>query len=303
MPNAYNKIQKRDGTVLMDLTSDTVTPNSLVSGYTAHDRSGQPVVGSVVISPITYGNVESGLSGMFRGQSLGSGTSFANASTSAQKTAISSGTFNGIFVGDYWTINNRVYRVADINYWLHITDGNVDFTTNHLVIVPDAAMGTGKMNSTASSLGGYSGSYMRSNNSSALNTAKSTIQSDFGNYLLTHRALISSNSEDGDGVRTSSVVWADSTVELMNEIMVFGHWFNKRVFTGMDLIKTDAQQQLSLFRIAHPFVNLGRYAYWLRDVASTKKFASVDATGLGADNEANTNLAVRPVFAIRGTTS
>ena len=33
------------GTTLIDLTSDTVEPSKLISGYTAHDKAGEPIVG------------------------------------------------------------------------------------------------------------------------------------------------------------------------------------------------------------------------------------------------------------------
>lgn len=53
MPNPYkNKVQLSDGTVLIDITGDTVTANTLLSGITAHDRSGAPVTGSVTF--VTY---------------------------------------------------------------------------------------------------------------------------------------------------------------------------------------------------------------------------------------------------------
>ena len=41
---AINKIEY-DSNVLIDLTNDTVTPARIISGYTAHDRSGEPIVG------------------------------------------------------------------------------------------------------------------------------------------------------------------------------------------------------------------------------------------------------------------
>ena len=40
------------GTVLIDLTNDTVTANSLLSGATAHDRGGNAINGAVQF--ITY---------------------------------------------------------------------------------------------------------------------------------------------------------------------------------------------------------------------------------------------------------
>lgn len=43
---ANNKVVLSDGTVLIDLTSDTVAASYLLSGYTAHDRSGASITGS-----------------------------------------------------------------------------------------------------------------------------------------------------------------------------------------------------------------------------------------------------------------
>lgn len=45
---ANNKVQLSDGTVLLDLTGDTVTPETLMAGVTAHDAAGNPIVGTVV---------------------------------------------------------------------------------------------------------------------------------------------------------------------------------------------------------------------------------------------------------------
>lgn len=47
MPNQYkNKVILGDGTVLIDLTADTVDAAHLLSGYTAHAASGAPVTGT-----------------------------------------------------------------------------------------------------------------------------------------------------------------------------------------------------------------------------------------------------------------
>lgn len=45
---AKNKIIYGDET-LIDLTSDTVSPSTLLSGETAHDRSGESIVGTVTV--------------------------------------------------------------------------------------------------------------------------------------------------------------------------------------------------------------------------------------------------------------
>lgn len=46
MPNTYNnKVVLASGEVLIDLTADTVDAAHLLSGYTAHDKSGAPITG------------------------------------------------------------------------------------------------------------------------------------------------------------------------------------------------------------------------------------------------------------------
>ncbi len=49
---ANNKVQLSDGTVLLDLTGDTVTPETLLSGVTAHDAAGDRITGAV--APVRY---------------------------------------------------------------------------------------------------------------------------------------------------------------------------------------------------------------------------------------------------------
>ena len=44
---AFNKLRKKDGTVLIDLTTDTVITNKLAEGYTAHDKHGNVITGTL----------------------------------------------------------------------------------------------------------------------------------------------------------------------------------------------------------------------------------------------------------------
>lgn len=43
---ANNKVQLSDGTVLLDLTGDTVTPETLMAGVIAHNAAGERIVGT-----------------------------------------------------------------------------------------------------------------------------------------------------------------------------------------------------------------------------------------------------------------
>lgn len=48
MANQYvNKVEQADGTVLMDISSDTVAAGKMLSGITAHGKNGAPVTGNI----------------------------------------------------------------------------------------------------------------------------------------------------------------------------------------------------------------------------------------------------------------
>ena len=237
-----------------------------------------------------------GKSGIYRGANLGTGATFSAASTSAQRSAIADGTFTGLFVGDYWTINNRIYRIADFNYWKH--SGDVNFNVNHIVIVPDSALGEGKMNASAITDGAYAGSKLYSDSSSALNTARTTIADDFGGYLAQHREYLANAVTNG---AESGGAWFDSTVELMNEWMVYGrpNW-TKKSPTNRNHLYTIDKAQLALFRLNPKMINL-RFSYWLRNVASATNFTRVINSGGTSNAGATVSQYIRPAFAVKGT--
>lgn len=62
---ANNKIQLKSGEVLMDLSGDTVTPETLLAGTTAHNAAGEPITGTAE----SGSDVSLGLSGASAGQS------------------------------------------------------------------------------------------------------------------------------------------------------------------------------------------------------------------------------------------
>ena len=83
---------------------------------------------------------------IYRGISLGTSVS------AAQYAAISAGTFEDMYIGDYWTINSVVWRIAAFDYYL--TTGNTACNTHHVVIVPDTNLYTHVMNDTNITTGG-----------------------------------------------------------------------------------------------------------------------------------------------------
>lgn len=52
---AYNKFVVNNLT-LLDLTSDTISADKLLNGYTAHDKSGNEIVGTLTLATVYTGS-------------------------------------------------------------------------------------------------------------------------------------------------------------------------------------------------------------------------------------------------------
>ena len=243
-----------------------------------------------------YANSVTGTAGfhnsIYRGKNLGTSV------TAAQYAAISAGTFDDMFVGDYWVINGVTWRIAGFDYWLH--HGDTECTTHHVVIVPDTNLATGGLNSTNITTGAYVGSdyYTGANSNTLKATAKSAIEGAFtAAHILTHREYLKNAVTNG---YESAGAWYDSTFELMTEQMVygckvFGNCIND---TNVPASYTIDNAQLPLFRLDHSRI-CNRAAWWLRDVASAAYFALVDGSGGCGYAGASYSFGVRPAFGIR----
>lgn len=226
---------------------------------------------------------------IFRGKNLG--TAF----TAAQKAEIKAGTFKGFFIGDYWSIGDRIWRIVDINYWLN--SGDASCTTPHLVIMPDQSLYSAKMNETNITTGGYVGSQMYTAN---LANAKTLVNSAFGSAnILNHREYLTNAVTNG---YPSAGAWYDSTVELPNEIMMYGSLVFTPAGDGSFVPNryTIDKTQLALMKMYPRFINPGRYWYWLRDVVSSARFAGVGYHGNPDSSGASPSGGVRPVFGLVG---
>lgn len=222
----------------------------------------------------------------YRGKNLGSSV------TAAQKAAIQNGSFDGLFIGDYWTIGGVKWLIADMDYWYNC--GDTAFTKHHLVIIPETALYNAQMNATNTTEGGYVNSAMYKTN---LASAKSTISSAFGDMVLTHRELLTNAVTNG---RPSGGAWYDSTVELPNKCMMYGHMHFSPTSDGSTIpyIYTIDKTQLSLFALRPQLIVNRSYSQWLRDVVSSAHFADVTHVGTASCVSASSSLGVRPVFAI-----
>lgn len=223
---------------------------------------------------------------LFRGKNLGT------ALTAVQKAAIKDGSFKGMFLGDYWSIGGRIWRIVDMDYWYNC--GDTAFTSHHLVIMPDEALYNAQMNTTNVTTGGYVGSAMYKSN---LANAKTIVNAAFQGSVLTHREYLCNAVANG---RPSGGAWFDSSIELPNEPMMYGHPHFSPTSDGSTVpnIYTISKTQLALFMVCPRFIVNRSYNQWLRDVVSSAHFALVYYNGSTHYHYASTSLGVRPVFPV-----
>lgn len=223
---------------------------------------------------------------LFRGKNLGT------ALTAVQKAAIKDGSFKGMFLGDYWSIGGRIWRIVDMDYWYNC--GDTAFTSHHLVIMPDEALYNAQMNTTNITTGGYVGSEMYKKN---LANAKTIVNAAFQGSVLTHREHLCNAVANG---KQSGGAWFDSSIELPSEIMMYGHIHFGNASDGNTIpnIYTPSKTQLALFMVCPRFITDRSHAQWLRDVVSSAYFAIVSNTGLTSCDGASNSYGVRPVFPV-----
>ena len=245
-----------------------------------------------------------GHNGIYRGQYLGSSY------TSAQKSMITGGTFDDLYIGDYWTIGGIDYVICHFDYYYRCSDSDVNY--HHAIMMPRGNLtglsftainsesptnGTaqwcaGTTNTTA---GGYIGSRMRTVIMPACDTK---VKAAFGaaNVHAISELYPNSFSSASDG-RAKGWDWTttDLICDLCNETMVYGHqvWGKGETEEGWE-VGID-KWQLAIFALNPHFANR-RAHWWLRSVRSAAIAANVTNTGTANTGGAANAHGVRPRF-------
>lgn len=281
-PASGNIIPIHDGTGLKGITFQNLA-----------NKVNEPMDNKV--APLLFNNAGAH-NAIYRGKNLGTSV------TAAQYAAISAGTFDDMYIGDYWVINGVNWRIAAFDYYLKC--GDTSCTKHHVVIVPDTCLYTAQMHNTSSgayesgatantTAGGYVGSDMYKTN---LEQAKTTIKAAFSGHVLSHRVYLTNAVTEG---HPSAGAWCDSEVELMNEQMVYGGSIFMPIANGSTVYTNYRveKSQLPLFALNPSWIAI-RATYWLRDVVTASYFADVSYGGNADCSGASLPLGVRPAFCI-----
>lgn len=269
-----------EGGVKVDGT--TIVKNNATKEISVAD----PIIEKVNSSYVLVQNIKGGTNAIPRGAFLG------NSFTTEQAEMIADNNFDSFYIKDYWTIGGVNYRVGHFNYW--INTGDTPCATPHILVVPDTGLYTAKMNETDTTEGGYVGSAMYQ---TGLNQAKTMFANAFGaDHILTHRELLVNAVTNGKPIAGA---WYNSTVELMNEPMVYGSHFFAPANDGTTIpyLYTIDKTQIALFSL-FPELIATRTGNWLRDVVSSDSFAYVHGYGLASFSVSSSQIDVCPAVGI-----
>lgn len=243
---------------------------------------------------------------IFRGKYLG------DSYTAEQRAEITAGTFNDLFIGDYWTIGGIDYVICHFDYYYKCSDSNIDY--HHVVLMPRGNMTglsvtainsesvangtfqwcTGTSHTTA---GGYIGSRMRT---VIMPACDNKVKSAFGaSYVHAVSELYPSSFASTTDGRAAGWAWTstDLICDLCNETMVYGCqvWGQGSAFGNMGYEVGIDKWQLAIFRLYPQFANI-RSDWWLRSVHSASAAAIVGRAGYADDHGAAAAYGVRPRF-------
>ena len=293
------ELETKQAKLTFDATPIEGSLNPVVSGGIYLVTSGLPFITA------DNGNRNAGFhNSLFRGKYLGSAVSADHWSQ------IGAGTFDDLFIGDYWNINSIIWRIAAFDYWYHC--GDTECLTHHIVIVPDFNLLEGDGSSTHwmhisnTTENGYVGTdfFAGTNSNTGKAQCRSKAQSAFGSaHILTHREYLTNSCKSGStnvGYPTAGA-WYDSDIEMMNEQMVYGCkvFGSRSAGANIPADYTIDKSQLPLFRLAPHFI-CNRAYWWLRDPVSAANFDIVGYNGLcDSDNASSAGIGVRPAFGIR----
>ena len=230
---------------------------------------------------------------VYRGKNLG------DTLTDAQHTALSSGNFTDLYLGDYWTKTvtipagtytggdgEEVTVPAQTNITLKAVIADFDtfyagyastyagINTHHAAVIVTGFSNV-VWNKTNSTAGGYVASLIHK---WLVGSALPQIETWFGSAkVLSHQKLLT-NAITGDAA--SGWAWSSQKISLLSENQMYGSkvWGDSKATNG-GYEPGEAFKHLNVFNHIDANLLFGNKNIWLRDIASAERVASLSGDG------------------------
>lgn len=239
--------------------------------------------------------------GIYREKFLGTFNSTAEFEKFLADHKVSSGLFEDLYVGDYFTLNdgtyNKQWEIAGFD--THLNYGDTALTTHHLALVSRTILFTAQMNPTNTTVGAYKGSEMYN---TVIPQIDANMTKILGSHLLSYRRWLTTtmnaelDSAAGAGWKGSVTGGEWTTVKacLMNEAQVYG----STVYSSAGYDNGDDGYQLPLFFFRKHNVR-DRQWFWLRSVLSATGFCVASNSGhCSSYGGASNSGGVRPIILV-----
>lgn len=229
----------------------------------------------------------------YRGDYLG------ETATQEQIEAIRDGSFEDLYIGDYWGNDDVKYTIADIDYFyspIFAQNPNVagyyDCLKDHHLLVIFEMFYFSKYN-TSDLRQGYAGSYAKS----VLNNYVTILESVFsqGN-ILEHSEYMSTGVDNSNPPKITNIR-IPSQLDLLTETMIFGQ--NRSSNVNANSVPTNANQQLAIFNLnPSEIYNFSerRGCDPLRDVVSRDSYRCINERRIEDKEYSKTIGDIRPYF-------
>lgn len=198
--------------------------------------------------------------------------------TVEQRNAIKNGTFEDLYLGDYWVTNHGKVTIVDFDYWKRY---NSVSKPHHLVVMPTFVESSSDYYvpwSENSNENGYKTCKAREvlNDDSISGFKSKFVTPLFGNHLMSYGASLSSEKIiSSDGKNITNILFEvenNCKLELLNERMIFGSGIFGMTSQQVDesdlanCSESDTQQLLA-FNLYFNKITEGIYPGWLRDIS------------------------------------
>lgn len=269
---------------------------------------------SGIVTPVVIPNSAATHNAIFRGKDL---TNIYSIDEICRR--ISNGTFEDLYIGDYFDITistsymaNEKVRCILSGFDIYYNIGDTAFTKHHAVVVPKNCFNkTAPMNLTNTADGGFVGSNIWK---TVLPVYKTALQSALKNHILMHRTLLANgininiDSNAGNMLKGASDnwIWVDTYLSLLSEFDIHG----STIFSSSYYEVGCESFQFPLFTLDPTAKVCGknnnidgygddsRQTYWLRNFAANFYFTCIQFDGHPGVSEVYSNNGIRPIFCI-----
>ena len=232
-----------------------------------------------------FDGIPSAHNALHRGKNLGT------VMTAEQAAQVSAGTFQDLWLGDYWTSGGRDYVIAGFDYWY----GLRGVTKHHLAVVAKYSVNGNAMHSGRMSNGVYSTDMYQT----VLPGLRTQFQNVFGNRIIPHPVVFISTYDASSNPKGYTSL--DIDISIPDPGMVSTSGWTTGISDGVTRNRSSGNRLLPIVLLNSAFANTSSNdGYWLNasygpsSVAYMRNDGSIDQA-----NPTNSKF-VWPIFAVGG---